>query len=131
MTIPFWCLFVAMLLPTVAAVAGSVARYRSPAGLDNHNPRQQVAQLEGFGARAYAAQANAWEALALFTVAIFINHAAQGDPAWSAALAVAFIGFRVGHLLAYLGNLATLRSLFYALALFACIGLVVLGALAA
>lgn len=131
MTIPLWCLFIATFLPLVAAGAGSVARSKMPGGADNNNPRQQALQLEGFGARAYAAQANAWESLAVFTVAVFINHVAQGAASTSALLAVLFIAARLGHLGAYLGDKGGLRSGFFGIGFLCCIGLVILGAMSA
>lgn len=130
MTIPLWCLFMATFLPFVAAGTASFARSKMPGGADNKNPRQQALKLEGFGARAYAAQANAWEALAVFTVAVFINHVAQGAVSTSALLAMVFIAARLGHLGAYLGNKDALRSGFFGIGFLCCIGLVVLGAMA-
>lgn len=130
MTIPLWCLFVVSLMPIIAAGVGAKARLSLPGGLDNHTPRQQAAQLDGVGARAYAAQANAWEALAMFTVAVVINHLAQGAPGPSGLLALVFIVARFGHLAAYLANKSNLRSLSFGIGLLCCMGLVVLGALA-
>lgn len=130
MTIPLWCLFITTFLPIVASGVGAAARNKLPGGVDNKNPRQQALKLDGFGARAYAAQANAWEALAVFTVAVFINHVAQGAASTSALLAVVFIAARLGHLGAYLANKDLLRSSFYGVGLLCCIGLVVLGAMA-
>jgi uncharacterized MAPEG superfamily protein len=130
MTIPLWSLFFVSLMPIIAAGVGSKERISLPGGMDNNNPRQQASQLEGLGARAYAAQANAWEALAMFTVAVMINHLAQGAPGPSGILALIFIVARFGHLGAYLGNKGMLRSLCYMVGLLCCVGLVVLGALA-
>lgn len=130
MTIPLWCLFVVSLMPIIAAGVGAKARLSLPGGVDNNNPRQQAAQLEGVGARAYAAQANAWEALAMFTVAVVINHLAQGAPGPSGLLAMLFIVARFGHLAAYLANKGTLRSACFGVGLLCCVGLVIIGALA-
>lgn len=130
MTIPFWCLFVVSLMPILAAGVGAKARLALPGGMDNENPRQQALLLEGVGSRAYAAQANAWEALAVFTVAVMINHLAKGALFPSGILALIFIVARFGHLLAYLSNKGNLRSLCYGVGLLCCVGLVILGALA-
>lgn len=130
MTLPLWCLFVTSLIPILAAGTGSAARLKQPGGLDNKNPRQQAFQLEGVGARAYAAQANAWEALALFTVAVVINHLAQGAAGPSGVLALVFVASRFVHLGAYLANQDVIRSLSFGLALCCCVGLVVLGTMA-
>ena len=49
------------------AGVGGYFRQANLGAVDNENPRTQAALLEGAGARAYAAQANAWEAVALFS----------------------------------------------------------------
>lgn len=129
MTLPLWCLFITSLLPIVAAMTGSAARLKQFGDLDNKNPRQQASQLQGVGARAYAAQANAWEALALFTVAVLINHLAGGATApMSGTLALVFVAARLLHLGAYLANKDVLRSLAFGVAVCCCVGLVVIGA---
>ena len=128
MTTPLICLLIVLLLPIVLAGVGGYYRSREPGGFDNSNPREQAKHLAGAGARAYAAQQNAWEAIALFTPAVLVAHLLQADPAMSASLAVAFVGFRVAHALCYLANLATLRSLAFTGALVCVIWLFVLGA---
>ena len=66
MTVPFWCLFVAALLPILIAFTGGYFKTQQFDSVDNNNPRAQSVQLTGTGARAVAAQSNAWEALAVF-----------------------------------------------------------------
>ena len=128
MTTPFICLLIIMFLPLVLAGTGGYFRSRSPEGLDNRNPRAQVAGLEGPGARAYAAQNNAWEAIALFTPAVLVSHLLGADPGAAAMLAMTFVGFRVAHGLCYLADLATLRSLCFVGGLVCAIWLFLLGA---
>ena len=88
MTTPFWCLFIGCVIPYVLAPVAGYYKTRQFGTLDNKNPRAQTAALEGTGARAAAAQSNAWEALAIFTVAVLVNHAQGGDPGTSATLAL-------------------------------------------
>ncbi len=128
MTTPLICLLIVMLLPIVLAGVGGYYRAREPGGFDNSSPREQVKQLSGAGARAYAAQQNAWEAIALFTPAVLVAHVLQADPALSAILAVAFVAFRAAHAVCYLADLATLRSLAFTGALVCVVWLFVLGA---
>lgn len=128
MTIPFWCLLVGIVMPYVLAGVGGYFRGRQPEGFDNRNPREQAKGLTGAGARAYAAQQNAWEALAVFTAAVLTAHALGADPAMSANLAMAWVAFRMAHAVCYLADLATLRSLMFMGALAAAIWLFVLGA---
>ena len=111
MTTPFWCLLAAILIPYVLAGVGVSFRVRRFGQIDNKHPRQQAAALEGTGARAYAAQQNAWEALAVFAPAVLVAHVAGADPGRSAAAAVVFLVARVVHAVAYLANVDWLRSL--------------------
>lgn len=127
MTIPLWCLLIAVVLPHVLAGIGGYHRSRQPGGFDNNNPREQAKTLSGAGARAYAAQQNAWEALAVFSVAVLVAHVRGADPQMSAWLALAWVVFRILHAICYLADLATLRSLVYFGALTSAVWLFLLG----
>ena len=86
MTVPFWCLFIGALIPTLLAFTGGYFKAQQFENVDNNNPRQQSAQLTGAGARAVAAQGNAWEALAVFTAAVAVNSLGGGDPGTAATM---------------------------------------------
>lgn len=114
MTTPLWCLVIVALLPYVLSFTGGYFRLRQLGGVDNKHPRQQVAKLEGVGARAYAAQANAWEALGFFTAAVVVLHLANPEAARGATaanLSLGFLATRVLHPIFYLANQDLLRSL--------------------
>ncbi|MBF2054830.1 MAG: MAPEG family protein [Candidatus Sericytochromatia bacterium] len=123
MTIPFWCVLAACVLPYIISGVGAYYRLKLPGGVDNKNPRQQAARLEGTGARAYAAQQNAWEALPIFIAAVCVAHLAGVPPEKATAPALVFIGARVGHLVAYLADQDKLRSLCWALGFGCCMAL--------
>jgi uncharacterized MAPEG superfamily protein len=127
-TIPLWCLLIAVLLPNVLAGIGGYYRSRLPGGLDNNNPREQAKALTGAGARAYAAQQNAWEALATFTVAVLTAHVLGADPAMSARLAIGWVAFRVLHSVCYLADWGAARSLMHVGAVVCAVWLFLLGA---
>lgn len=110
MTTPFLCLFIGCMIPFVLAPVGAYYKKVQFGSLDNNNPRVQTAALEGAGARAAAAQSNAWEALALFTAAVLVNHLNGGDPGTSATLAMVWVGARVVHGPAYIFDVAPVRS---------------------
>ncbi|MGB2248676.1 MAG: MAPEG family protein, partial [Alcanivorax sediminis] len=74
-----YVLFAVSFLPIFLAWAGVYFRIKQFKRFDNHHPRQQQAALEGAGARAQAAQANAWEALIVFTMVCFIAYASGLD----------------------------------------------------
>lgn len=128
MTTPLWCLLVVMVIPLVLAGVGGFLRNKQLGTVDNANPREQIKALSGSGARAYAAQQNAWEALALFTAAVLVAHVTGADPAMSATLAMTFVGFRVLHAICYIGGLATIRTLMFLGAIVCIVWLFVLGA---
>ena len=128
MTTPLWCLLIVMLMPIALAGVGGYFRTKQLGTLDNEDPREQIKSLTGAGSRAYAAQQNAWEALALFTAAVLTAHVLGADPERSAQLAVAFVAFRALHAVCYIGGWATLRSLMFMGGLVSLIWLFVLGA---
>ncbi len=115
------------LLPYVLAGVGGYFRRTNLGTVDNDNPRGQAALLEGAGARAYAAQANAWEALALFLVGLALVHfTGNADQAGTAS--VIFVIARILHAVFYIRGVAMLRSLSFFGALGAWIWLVVIAA---
>lgn len=123
MTTPFWCLFIACLIPYFLTPIGVRYKAQQFGTVDNKNPRAQAAALEGTGARATAAQMNAWEALAIFTAAVTVNHLSGGDPGTSAILAMVWVAARILHAVFYLADIALARSAMFAVALFSAIGL--------
>lgn len=125
MSLPLWCLLITALLPFWLATWGNVVRKRESGHLDNHHPRQQYANMTGLGARLWAAQSNAWEALALFTAGVMAVMSTGGG--WLADVAcVVFVLARIGHGICYAMDLSTLRSAIFGVALLAVITLFVI-----
>ncbi len=110
MTTPFWCLFIVAMIPYVLAGLGGYFKIQQFGKLDNNHPRIQAADLRGIGARAYAAQMNAWEAVALFAAAVLVAHLAGADPRLSAMASVIFVIARLVHPILYISNLASFRT---------------------
>jgi len=107
MTVAYWCILVAALLPylwvSVAKATGD--RY------DNREPRRwQAAQDNPRSQRANAAQLNAFEAFAPFAASVLMAQAAGVDPARITMLAIAFVAFRVLHGVFYVAGIPLLRS---------------------
>ena len=102
MTIAFWCVFVAALLPYVA--------FGFVRGADPKNPRTSVKNFEGQSARAHAAHLNAFEAFPPFAAAVIISHVVEGASATVNWLAVLFIVARLAHMGFYLADRQPLRS---------------------
>jgi len=128
MTTPFWCLLIVVFLPFASAIAGGYHRGRAFGAADNKNPRAQATQLEGAGARAYAAQANAWEATAVFTATVFTIHAAGVAPETAAPWTIAFVVTRVLHPIFYIADLDKLRSIVFLIGMVCVVRLFVLAA---
>jgi uncharacterized MAPEG superfamily protein len=126
MSTPLWCLVIVALLPYVLSFTGGYFRMRQLGAVDNKHPRQQIPKLEGVGARAYAAQANAWEALGFFTAAVVVLHLANPEAARGATaanLSLAFLATRILHPIFYLANQDMLRSVVFLVGLGCVFGL--------
>jgi uncharacterized MAPEG superfamily protein len=128
MTVPFWCVFVAGLLPYVWVGVAARERGRQFGSTDNKLPRAQELALKGVGARAMGAHNNAFEALPFFAAAVIIAHLTGADKDWSADLALLFVAARIAHGILYLADLDILRSLSFGVAQLCTIGLFVLAA---
>ena len=131
MTIPFWCLFVAVILPYFwFSFAAPFRASQFGKTLDLHTPRVQESALAGRAARAQGAHQNSLEALAYFGPAVIVAHLTHADPTWAARLAVLFVVCRVVHGIVYLADRPPLRTAFFAIGLLASLGLFVLSACA-
>ena len=129
-TIAYWCVLVAALLPVLCAGIAKRGMFRTSrreGGYDNNNPRAWLAQQTDWRARANAAQANTFEALPFFFATVIIAHLLQANQTRLDILALLFIGLRLAYIVMYVGNLATARSVVWALALFINIGILFAG----
>lgn len=130
MTIADACILIACLLPIACA---GIAKYRGfgkprrEGGFDNHNPRQWLANLQGWQARAHAAQLNSFEALPVFIAGVLVAQRLNASQATVDALAVAFVLLRVGFIGAYLADRANIRSVLWSLALVCSVALFFVG----
>ena len=130
MTIADACILVACLLPIACAgIAKSrgFGKRRRDGGFDNHQPRAWLASLQGWQARAHAAQLNSFEALPIFIAGVLIAQRLAASQATVDGLAIAFVLLRVGYVGAYLADRASLRSLLWVLALGCCVALFFVG----
>jgi len=124
MTIAFWCVLIAGLLPYVATLTAKLGAR----AYDNANPREWLASQSGYRRRANAAQQNAFEAFPLFAAAVIVAQLTGAPQARVDLLAVAFIVARVLHFALYLADLATMRSLAWLLGFGCAIAIFVAGA---
>lgn len=121
MTVALWCVLIAALMPIVCA---GIAK-AGAGDFDNASPREWLASQSGHRKRANAAQNNSWEAFPFFAVAVLVATVKGGPAGVVDLLAVAWAAFRVGYIACYLADRATLRSVFFALALFSAIAIFV------
>lgn len=120
MSIAYWCVLAAALLPYVWSYTAKAAGVRHER-FDNADPRAWLArQPRPLVHRANAAQANSFEAFAPFAAGVVLALLGGVDPARVDALALAFVVLRFAYGLLYLANRPTLRSLVWAAA-FACV----------
>ena len=121
MTTPFWTVLIAILIPFFLALLNDLLRFRQFGVFDNNHPREQTAKLTGLGARVWAAQQNAWEALIMYIPSVLIAHIAGADPVQSTYAAIVFCIARISHSTFYLLDFSTLRSASYFVALACCL----------
>ncbi len=107
MTIAYWCVLVALLLPYIFSV---LARIGARASDYLQDPRAFNERLSGWHRRSHLAQQNAFEAFPAFAVAVIIAHLAGVPQARLDLTSVIFIGFRVFHGVFYISDKASLRS---------------------
>lgn len=119
-----WAMLIAGLLPFGwAIVAKWLGGFK---GKDNLNPRAFLANLEGLPARANAVQANSFEGLPLFLAGVliaihtFVPQVIVNGYAW------AYVALRIIFGMAYLANLAVLRSIIWGLSMVCIVMLFVL-----
>ena len=115
----FACVLIAGLLPYVCAM---VAKWGFQ-NFDNHNPRQWLARQTGFRARGNAAQANSFESFPFFAAGVIIATLAQVNAARIDLYAMVFVAARVGYIVCYVADQASLRSLCWLVGLFSVLGL--------
>jgi uncharacterized MAPEG superfamily protein len=120
-TIVLACLLLVVLMPYVLSGVGVAHKRRQFGSVDNNNPRAQSAQLTGTGARAVAAQQNAWEALAVFSASLLAAFFAEVEPDALVLPALLFVAARIAHAACYLADLASARSSSFFVGTVACL----------
>jgi len=106
-------LLIMCILPLVCAWIGGYFRHKQFGKVDNKEPRIQSRQLTGAGARAVAAQANTWEALAVYSAAILAVYMAGVDLDSITTPVMVFVALRILYIPIYIGNKDTPRSLIF------------------
>ena len=124
MTIAYWCIFIACLLPWFSI---GYAKFLAPKAtfreFDNKAPREYLSQLENDRKRAVWAEKNTYEALPLFIASVLVAHQTGADQYLINVLSIFFVVFRVIYIGLYIANLATLRTVVWTTAMGCCFGM--------
>lgn len=110
MTVAYWCMFIAAVLPYLLALAWRL-RYPAYTLAANRAPRRCAEALAGWRQRAHWAHLNGLETFAPFAAAVIVAHQLGASQPRIDALAIAYIGFRLAHAAFYLADLGIPRSL--------------------
>lgn len=118
MTIAYWCILIAAILPYVL-----VSFAKAGPHYDNACPREYSEKLQGWRKRAYWAHLNGFEAFAPFAVAVLIAQHSFVEQSTINILALVFIAARLLHGAFYIYNKPMLRSLVWTIGFLAVIAL--------
>jgi uncharacterized MAPEG superfamily protein len=112
MTIAFWCVFIAVLLPYICfGIARN--RGRGPTGKrlrDNRNPRDFPNRINGVAKRAWDAHLNAFESLPGFAAAVIIAQLVHVPQNQIDGLAAVWVLARIAHVAFYIADKDKLRT---------------------
>lgn len=121
MPLVYWSILFAVLLPVMLSGLSGYYRQKYCGVYDNNYPREQSAQLTGWGARAYSAQQNSWESLITYCASVFVAISVGVLPQALAIVAGVYMLARTLFCVCYLCNWATARSLVYLVGLGCCL----------
>jgi uncharacterized MAPEG superfamily protein len=124
MTIAYWCVLAAGLMPYLFTL---VAKASGPR-YDNSAPRQFLEGLTGRGQRANWAQLNSFEAFPLFAAAVIIAQLSGAAQDRVDFLAGSFVLARLVYGAAYIADKPTFRSLAWSVGIVCVIALFVASA---
>jgi uncharacterized MAPEG superfamily protein len=123
-TVAYWCVLAAALMPYLATGIAKAGGER----YNNRQPRSWLDRQQGFRARANAAQANSFEAFPLFAAAVIVAHLTAAPQDRIDALAVLFVISRVAYIVCYIADWHWARSVVWTLGFVVTITLFVSGA---
>ncbi|MBY0574873.1 MAG: MAPEG family protein [Undibacterium sp.] len=126
MTIAYWCVLIAVMLPYVwfSIASAKQGKLRN----NDHSPRQFFDDAEGMAKRALGAHLNSFESNSAFIAGVLIAHAVHAAQARIDALAIAYIIARVCYGFLYLHGRGGLRSLVWFIGFACSIALFLIGA---
>ncbi|RZL52388.1 MAG: glutathione metabolism protein [Variovorax sp.] len=124
LTIAYWCVLVAAVLPYLSAYIAKAGAYGPR---DNVAPREWASRQSGWRSRANAAQANGFEGLPFFIGAVVIAHQLGAVQGRIDLLAVAYVVLRMVYIGLYVAGIGGLRSAAWALGFLANVAILFAG----
>ncbi len=115
MSVPLLAIPIAFFLVYLPKIPLSIAMGRASGGYDNKNPRDQQANLTGWGKRAAAAHANGFEAFAPFAIGCLVAHVSGAHAALAVNLCIVHLIARTVYPVLYMANIDKLRSAVWSL----------------
>lgn len=125
MTLAYWCVLIAGLLPLLTV---AIAKKGRP-DFDNAEPRAWLEKQSGLRRRADYAHRNHFEAFPFFAAGVLIAQQVHATQAILNLLALTFIVARIIYTILYLADHPTLRSAVWAIGFLAAVSLFVLAGL--
>jgi uncharacterized MAPEG superfamily protein len=123
MAFAYWMILAAAFLPYA-----TIALAKWTGRIDNHAPRRDLDRLSGWRQRADWAHRNHFEAFAPFAAAVIVAELCHAPQGRIDLLAGGFVALRILYTIAYLADVAALRSILWSLGYILVIWLFVLGA---
>lgn len=117
MTVAYWCVLIAAVIPLVAIAIAKAGAER----YNNRDPRAWLAKQQGFRARAAAAQSNSFEAFPFFAAAVIVAHLTHAPQARLDLLAIVFVVARIAYVACYLTGWHWARSFVWFVAFAVCV----------
>lgn len=124
MTIAFWCVLIAAMMPFVMAGISKAG----DKSFNNKRPRDWYQSVTGYRKRAWWAQQNSFEVLPFFAAAVIIAHVAGAAQAAVDFIAILFIASRVAYATCYLADVHLLRTLMWMVGIGCCVALFIVAA---
>jgi len=121
MTIAIICVIVSGFLPIIAAGIAKFGPLESNSAepFDNRHPRQWLAKQTGMRARANAAQANTFESLPFFYVAVALAISLDAPKANLDLLAIVYLLARIAYIICYIFDWPNTRTFVWLIGLIA------------
>ena len=123
MTVAYWCVLIAAVIPLIAIGIAKVGGER----YNNRHPRVWLDKQQGYRARAAAAQSNSFEAFPFFAAAVIIAHLTNAPQGRLDLLAIVFVVARIVYVVCYLADWHWARSFVWTIGFVACVAIFLSG----